>query len=151
MLNVMYLGGIDERAGVVITIYCAGAHSDAEYERSIADVHRVDALTAAGGGALVHIVIEDEGSESPSPKWRRRFAAISGELRAQPYYFAFVTNSALIRGGFTAVRWLRGERKGHHLAAFASFEQACAWIREMTGAAYPRLEALHAEARARTR
>jgi hypothetical protein len=54
----------------------------------------------------------------------------------------------LIRGGFTAVRWMRGEPPGHHLAAFGSFEQACKWIREATGAAHPRLEALYSEARA---
>jgi hypothetical protein len=147
----MYLGGIDEDARVVITIYGAGSHSDDEYERSIQDVYRVDALAAAESGALVHIVIEDDGSESPSARWRKRFADMGAALRAQPYYMAFVTDSALIRGGFTAVRWLRGERRGHHLAAFATFEQACAWIRQTTGAAYPRLEALYAGARARAR
>lgn len=145
----MYLGGIDEHAGVVLTIYGAGAHSDAEYERSLADVYRVDALVAARGGGLVHFVIEEPDSESPSAQWRKRFAAMSSELRSQPYYFAFVSDSALIRGGFTAVRWLRGERPGHHLAAFATFEQACAWIRETTGTAYPMLEALYGNARGR--
>ena len=145
----MYREGTDDDAGVVITIYCAGSHADDEYERSIQNMHRVDGLAARRGAALVHFVIEDQGSESPSAKWRKRFAEVGETTRARSYHFALVTSSTLIRGGFTAMQWMRGERPGHHLAAFSTFEQACAWVRQTTGASYPRLEALYAETRAR--
>lgn len=138
----MYLCGVDEAAGVIISVYGTGPHSEEEYERAMRDVERVDAHVASNGGALVHFVIEERGSEQPPAKWRRRFAEQIETVNAMPYYFVFVSESALLRGAFTAVNWLRRERPGHHLHAFSSFASACAWLRESTSSDYPKLESL---------
>jgi heat shock protein HspQ len=134
----------DEEACTAIALL-SGTASDADYASALSFLERTDRTAAERGVALIHILVMAPGYPQPSPKWRQRLSELIRDMRAQPYYFVLITDSALARGVLTALRWLVGTRAGHHTHAAGTFEQAAAWIRRASGEPHPQLEPLYAQ------
>jgi hypothetical protein len=142
----MYVSSSDEEAGILIGLYTGTSHGDADYERALAAMVRADRAAAQRAIPYAHIMIVDAPSQ-PSPKWRQRFAEHNRSLTATSYYFGFVSSHAVVRGIFTAIRWLSGSREGHRTQALANIEEACGWLRSVSGRSYPQLEAMYERTR----
>jgi hypothetical protein len=143
----VYLFSADEAAGVLVGIYTSEGQTDADYARAIEAMARADRAAHQRSIPYAHIMVVESDAGQPSAKWRQRFAEHNRSLRTSSYYFAFVTSSMLVRGIFTAIRWLTGARDGHRAQAFANLPEACAWLRATSGRDYPELEALYTRAR----
>jgi hypothetical protein len=141
----MYSYSADEIACVGVSIW-SGEQTDADYERSIAVLQRIDRLAAERGVQHVQIVLVADGFKPPPAVWRKRISEVNRGFVCSSYYFGFVTRSAVIRGVFTAIRWLIGARHGHYSAAFGTFAEAASWARKNTGNTYPQLESHYAKA-----
>jgi hypothetical protein len=142
----MYAYSADGTSGVSVGIWSGIKQSDADYVRAIANLTSADRAAAERSITLIHVVLVGAECEQPSANWRRRMSEANKALHASRYYFAFVTPSPVIRGIFTAVRWLIGAREGHYAQTFPTFEAACDWIRSNAGA-YPQLDFHYARAR----
>jgi len=143
----LYAYGFDEEAGLLVGVYTAPAQSDADYQRAFDTMARADRNAVQRGVPYAHVMVVDASAGQPSPRWRQRFSELNKAMTTPTYYFAFVTSSAVIRGIFTAIRWLTGARDGHTNMAFSNFDEACAWLRRVSGNRYPQLETLYQRAR----
>jgi hypothetical protein len=141
----MYTYCADELACLTVSIW-SGVSSDADYLRAIEVFETMDRVAAKSGKKNVHVSVVEAGYPQPPAVWRKKIGAVNRGMSCREYYFALVTQSALVRGVFTAVRWLVGAREGHHSAAVHSFAEAAARVRRSSGEAYPGLEMLHVKA-----
>jgi hypothetical protein len=143
----MYAATMDDDAAILIGVYAGTEQTDADHERGLEFNARADRNATARGLAYVHILVVEDATDTPSPRWRRRFAESRKAITSVPHYFALVTESRVARGIMTAVTWLTGAPPGHYTSTFATFAEACAWIRTQTGQVYPQLEGLYDRAR----
>lgn len=135
----------DETSCTAVAVW-SGASEDVDYATAIELLEQMDRAAVSRGAALVQMVYIAPGYKPPSPVWRKRISEVNAKLQTSQYCFALVTESAVIRGIYTAVRWLIGARTGHASGAFRTFDQAADWVRHATGSACPQLEFHYARA-----
>jgi hypothetical protein len=138
----MYTCSADDIACVTVSLW-SGEQSDSDFEAGISQLQKLDRLATSRGMVGIMFSVVESNYKPPPAIWRQRMSEVNRELSCSHYYFALITQSLLVRGVFTAVRWLVGPRQGHHSGAFRNFDEAADWIRKSTGSPYPQLETLY--------
>ncbi len=136
----------DDAIGAIVLVFRGTEVSDADYERSMTSIEASDRAALARGLHHVCILVTDHDTPRPPPAWRQRMAASNDKLKSPRCYFAVVSPSVLIRGVFTAIRWIMRRNEGRNFVACASFAEAAAGARADTGQLLSNLEALFAAA-----
>jgi len=113
--------------------------SDAEYGEiveALKQMHR-----DANGRVAFGVIIVPKGHAAPNAYWRSRFADAHLN-RTGRYLFAPVTENPLIRGVFTAVKWLMRDKNNYHGCALATFDDAVVAFEKIEGRQLDQLRAL---------
>lgn len=141
----MYASASEDSTGTLLGIY-SGAPTDAEYERALSGMAELDVRASAHGQPFVYVLVVDSSMQLPPAAWRKRFAAANQNVKSGRFLFAMVTQSAMMRGVYTAVIWLTGIPEGHSYTAVATLADARHWLESLTGRPHP-LHALEHKAR----
>lgn len=134
---------LDADAAVLVAVRDA-TNLDADHERFVDYMARLDRAGVSRGLAPVAILTTERDTPAPSAAWRSRFAESATKSAAPEMLFCLVTASAVQRGVLTALQWLMPKRK-LSMRPFATFSEACdaaAAYRGITPALLGRLHAL---------
>lgn len=142
----MYANAIDEGSGALVGLFCGPDISTEQYELSLSEMHRADLLAAARGVPFAYVAIVENDVQRPPAVWRKRFSDANHSVRSERFYFVMFTSSMLMRGVFTAVKWITPVRAGQHYGVVAYVPEAQRWL-EREGAAPPDLSLLETQAR----
>lgn len=133
----MYASASDEECGALLGIYSGARTGDADYTRALQGMAELDALAWAQHKPFVYVLVVDQSMPLPPAAWRKRFADANRSVKSARFLFAMVTESALMRGVYTAVTWLTGSPAGHSYTAVGSLQEAQRWLEIETGRDYP--------------
>lgn len=124
----MYRSACDSTSGVGVAILGDSKNVDPVYEAAIKDIVEWNRSAGEAQRPSICVLFVHRGAPLPSPLWRKRFSEVNQCLAHRPHYMFFVTESAPMRGAFTAVVWLSGTRDGHTFKALASAAEVDAWL-----------------------
>jgi hypothetical protein len=110
----------------------------------------IDELCQKRPEGFLSIVEIEPGAPRPDPNIRRRMGEHKQRLRAPRRLMSVVTESVLIRGAATALKWISPPPPGEENVIFSTFDEAAEWAERQRGAALP-LRELRAEVKARLR
>jgi hypothetical protein len=105
-----------------------GARADAEYERILEAIEKLDRDGKLANKTVAFVLVIDAQSEAPPPKYRRRLAEQRRELTSPQVLMAIVSPSALTRGVLTAMNWVSPPPAHVKMANPATIEEAAAWV-----------------------
>lgn len=137
----MFVEARDREAGLAVWILGPPSSGEADHEAFVAASRGLEQTSRHPHPALILIV--DRGFPPPNAGWRKRYAESTPQTRPGSL-FAFVSSSAIARGVYTALNWLRPPPYIH--ASFDDVEHAERWIESVRGPT-PELRALVARAR----
>jgi hypothetical protein len=125
-----------------------GARTDADYERTLAAVEKLDRDGKVVNKPVAFVLVVDADSERPPPKWRRRLAEQRRELTSPRVLMAIVSSSALTRGIMTAMNWVSPPPAHVQMVNHATVEEAAAWVERLQGTPRATVQRMFEEARA---
>ena len=126
-----------------------GARTDADYERTLAAVAKLDRDGKLANAPIAFVLVVDPHSERPAPKWRRRLAEQRRELASPRVLMAIVSSSTLTRGVMTAMNWVSPPPAHVQMVNHATIEEAATWIEHLQGTPRATVQRMFEEARAR--
>ena len=139
----------DEVRHVLVGFAAPGARTDADYERTLAAVAKLDRDGKAANKPTAFVLVVDTNSERPPPKWRRRLAEQRSELTSPRVLMAIVSPSALTRGVMTAMNWVSPPPAHVQMVNHATIEEAAAWVERLQGTPHATVQRMFEEARGR--
>jgi len=147
----MYVSTRDSNGRVGVGIFHGRSQNDADYQAAIDDVAAGNRAAKDVGQPSVFVLFVDREVPSPPAVWRKRFSEANQALAHVPHYMLLVTESAPMRGVFTAVLWVTGAPRGHTYKAVASASDADAWLTAHLGEQFAVATRLETEVRTRSR
>jgi hypothetical protein len=145
----MFLLSYDAACHVLVGFAARGARTDADYERTLAAVEKLDQDGKLTNKPIAFVLVVDAASERPPPKWRRRLAEQRKELSSPQVLMAIVSSSTLTRGVMTAMNWVSPPPAHVQMVNHATIEEAAAWIERLQGTPRATVQRMFEEARAR--
>jgi hypothetical protein len=124
-----------------------GARTDADYERTLAAVEKLDQDGTLANKPVAFVLVVDADSERPTPKWRRRLAEQRRKLTSPRVLMAIVSSSTLTRGIMTAMNWVSPPPAHVQMVNHATIEEAAAWIERLLGTPRATVQRMFEEAR----
>ncbi len=134
---------------VLVGFAAPGVRTDADYERTLAAVEKLDRDGKLANKPVAFVLVVDADSERPPPMWRRRLAEQRRELTSPRVLMAIVSPFALTRGVMTAMNWVSPPPAHVQMVNHATLEEAAAWIERLQGTPRATVQRLFEEARAR--
>src|SRR5690349_14774261 len=102
----MYEYTIHKELGLLIAVMNGDAHGPEQWDRMIVSMQEIDALCLNRPVGFLSIMEVDPSAPRPDPNIRRRMGEHKQQLRSPQRLMAVVTESALIRGAATALKWI---------------------------------------------
>jgi hypothetical protein len=118
---------------VLVGFAAPGARADADYQRILAAVDKLDRDGKLANVPIAFVLVVDADSERPPPKWRRRLAEQRKDLTSPRVLMAIVSPSALTRGVMTAMNWISPPPAHVQMVNHATIEEAATWVEHLQG------------------
>jgi hypothetical protein len=134
--------GYDAEELLLVAVAGLPPTPDADYAHLVATFDRLGADACRRCLPGIMVIVADRDSNVPSATWRQRIAE-SHKRWHRPLRIALVTDSAIIRGVSTALRWMSGSRSTMTRSTHSVLAEAVDVLERETGRRLPRIQELH--------
>lgn len=145
----MFSLSYDSARHVLVGYAAPGARTDADYERTLAAVEKLDWDGKLVNKPIAFVLVVDANSQRPPPKWRRRLAEQRKVLTSPQVLMAIVSASTLTRGVMTAMNWVSPPPPHVQMVNHATIEEAVAWVERLQGTPRAAVQHMFDEARSK--
>jgi hypothetical protein len=145
----MFSLSYDERLHVLVGFAGPGARADADYERVVTSIAKLDEDGARAKARVAFVLVIDAGSEAPPPVWRKRLAEQRKTFKSPAVFMAIVSPSALTRGVLTAMNWISPPPEHVQTANPGTIGEAAVWVERQQGTTRGIVQRMAEETRAR--
>jgi hypothetical protein len=144
----MYTYSYNKARGLLVGLLSGRYNSETDYRRVVYTIGQlIDDARGRPGGAVCVLAAEPENPH-PNAAWRKRLAELQERAgsRTQRFLFVLVTESQIMRGVMTEIRWLKPPTPPHETVTISTFEEAMRWVEARRGESLFELRGLLLEA-----
>ena len=129
-------------AAHVMVASMAGVQVTADHARVYAAIEDPDRQGREDSQAIALVFVVARDNPAPDAYWRRRFAEQRKTFGSPRVCRSIVTQSAVMRGVLTAMRWIAPEPANMTCVTHATFEECALWVEQNQGTSRKALRTL---------
>jgi hypothetical protein len=129
-------------AAHVMVASMTGVQVAADHARVYAAIEDLDRKGREDDHSIAMVFVVARDNPAPDAYWRRRFAEQRKTFGSPRVLLSIVTQSAVMRGVLTAMRWIAPEPPTMTCVTHATFEKCAEWVEQNQGTPRTALRAL---------
>lgn len=133
--------------GLLVGVYSGSSNTPEDHETSLQEMKKLLQSRKEHPDGVASILVVDPENPRPDATQRKKIAEVRATEIVPKFFTAVVTQSLTVRGVITVLEWISPAPPHYETAAFASVEEAAAWIEQRRGVKLP-LVSLYHQARA---